>query len=116
MELRDVVKARRMVRSYDPDRPVPTSTLTALLELATRAPSAGFSQGWDFVVLRTPADLAIVTAVISMAQALQLRTVAEGVESPEQARTLLALGCDEAQGYHYAPGLPPLLLAADWLS
>lgn len=67
-------------------------------------------------MLRTPADLAIVTAVISMAQALQLRTVAEGVESPEQARTLLALGCDEAQGYHYAPGLPPLLLAADWLS
>jgi nitroreductase len=56
MEFRDVVKARRMVRAYDPARPVETSTLTRLLDLAIRAPSAGFSQGWDFVVLRTAAD------------------------------------------------------------
>ena len=56
MEFRDVVRARRMVRAYDRTRPVPTATLTRLLELAIRAPSAGFSQGWDFVVLRTPAD------------------------------------------------------------
>ena len=56
MEFRDVVRGRRMVRSYRPDRPVPDATLTGLLELAIRAPSAGFSQGWDFVVLRTPAD------------------------------------------------------------
>jgi diguanylate cyclase (GGDEF)-like protein len=66
-------------------------------------------------MLRAPADMAIVTAVISMARALQLRTVAEGVETPEQACTLKALGCDEAQGYHYAPALPPRLLAAEWL-
>jgi nitroreductase len=41
-----------MVRRYDPDRPVPDAVLDLLLEHATRAPSAGFSQGWDFVVLR----------------------------------------------------------------
>jgi nitroreductase len=56
MEFRDVVRARRMVRTYDPARPVPAATLTTLLDLAIRAPSAGFSQGWDFVVLRTAAD------------------------------------------------------------
>jgi nitroreductase len=56
MEFRDVVRARRMVRAYDPERPVARETLTGLLELAIRAPSAGFSQGWDFVVLRTPTD------------------------------------------------------------
>jgi nitroreductase len=56
MEFRDVVRTRRMVRAYDPDRTVPTAVLTALLELAIRAPSAGFSQGWDFIVLREPAD------------------------------------------------------------
>lgn len=67
-------------------------------------------------MLRAPADLAIVTAVISMARALHLRTVAEGVETPEQARALLTLGCDEAQGYHYAPALPPRVLASEWLS
>ena len=42
-----------MVRAYDPDRPVGRSTLLGLLDLATRAPSAGFTQGWDFVVLDT---------------------------------------------------------------
>lgn len=51
-----MVRARRMVRAYDPERPVAQETLTGLLELAIRAPSAGFSQGWDFVVLRTTAD------------------------------------------------------------
>ena len=56
MEFNDVVRARRMVRAYDRRRPVPTATVTELLDLAIRAPSAGFSQGWDFVVLRTPAD------------------------------------------------------------
>ena len=43
-----------MVRRYDPDRTVPEAVLTRLLDLAVRAPSAGFSQGWDFLVLRTP--------------------------------------------------------------
>jgi nitroreductase len=56
VEFVDAVRSRRMVRTYDPDRPVPAATLTALLELAVRAPSAGFTQGWDFVVLTEPAD------------------------------------------------------------
>jgi nitroreductase len=51
MELNDVIRARRMVRTYDPDRPVPPELITRALDLATRAPSAGFTQGWDFVVL-----------------------------------------------------------------
>lgn len=44
-----------MVRSYDPDRPVPDDVLDRVVANALRAPSAGFSQGWDFVVL-TGAD------------------------------------------------------------
>jgi nitroreductase len=40
-----------MVRAYVPDRPVPRSTLDHLLELAIRAPSAGHTQGWRFLVL-----------------------------------------------------------------
>lgn len=56
MELRDVVRRRRMVRAYDPGRPVPAEVLDRILDHATRAPSAGFSQGWDFVVLQTPAE------------------------------------------------------------
>ncbi|MEO6704014.1 MAG: nitroreductase family protein [Jatrophihabitantaceae bacterium] len=51
MEFTEVVRRRRMVRNYDPDRPVPRPVIEQLLELAIRAPSAGFSQGWHFLVL-----------------------------------------------------------------
>lgn len=44
-----------MIRSYDPERPVPRELLDELLDLAVRAPSAGFSQGWRFLVLDDPA-------------------------------------------------------------
>jgi nitroreductase len=53
VEFADVVRRRRMVRDYDPDRPVPPEVRERLLEHAIRAPSAGFSQGWAFLVLET---------------------------------------------------------------
>jgi len=56
MEFRDVVRRRHMVRDYDPDRPVPAEVRDRLLEHAIRAPSAGFSQGWAFLVLESPED------------------------------------------------------------
>jgi nitroreductase len=51
VEFREVVRHRRMIRRYDPDRRVPRETIDELLRLAIRAPSAGFSQGWQFLVL-----------------------------------------------------------------
>src|SRR5665811_2149070 len=45
-----------MVRRYHPDRPVPAEVINTALSNAIRAPSAGFSQGWDFVVLTKPAE------------------------------------------------------------
>ncbi len=56
MEFADVVRRRRMVRDYDPTRPVPPEVRERLLEHALRAPSAGFSQGWAFLVLEDAAD------------------------------------------------------------
>ncbi|TQM57747.1 nitroreductase family protein [Humibacillus xanthopallidus] len=53
MEFTEVVRRRRMVRRYDPDRAVPRAVVERCLENAVRAPSAGFSQGWDFLVLTT---------------------------------------------------------------
>jgi len=47
-----------MVRNYDPDRPVPPEVVQRLLEYAIHAPSAGFSQGWAFLVLTVPEDRA----------------------------------------------------------
>src|SRR5262249_50717809 len=57
MEFRDVVRTRRMVRNYAPDRSVPGEVLDEVLRHATHAPSAGFSQGWAFLVLDQPEDV-----------------------------------------------------------
>lgn len=51
MEFQDVVRKRRMVRSFEPD-PLPAATVERILQNAQRAPSAGFSQGWAFLVLQ----------------------------------------------------------------
>ena len=56
MELDTAIRRRRMVRRYDSQRQVPEAVVIAALDRATRAPSAGFSQGWDFLVLRAPAE------------------------------------------------------------
>lgn len=56
MEFQDVVRRRRMVRRYT-DEPVDPAVVDRALANAVRAPSAGFSQGWAFVVLDTPADV-----------------------------------------------------------
>lgn len=56
MEFSDVVRTRHMTRRYDPDRPVPAEVISTALRNAIRAPSAGFSQGWDFVVLTSPEE------------------------------------------------------------
>jgi nitroreductase len=57
MEFQDVVDRRRMVRNFQAGRPVPPEVLDRILENALHAPSAGFSQGWAFLVLDTPADV-----------------------------------------------------------
>src|SRR5690606_16166887 len=45
---------------------------------------------------------AIVEALISMAQKMQIGIIAEGIETAEQATRLLEIGCPLAQGYYYA--------------
>lgn len=49
-----MVRRRRMVRNYDPTRAVPPEVLDHILANATRAPSAGNTQGWAFVVCAAP--------------------------------------------------------------
>lgn len=57
MEFREVVRRRRMVRHYT-DEPLSDEVVERVLAHALRAPSAGFSQGWAFLVLTEPADRA----------------------------------------------------------
>jgi nitroreductase len=71
MEFTDVVRRRRMVRRYSPD-PVDTAVVDRMLNNALHAPSAGFSQGWAFLVLDRRADVDRFWAA----------TTPAGVESP----------------------------------
>lgn len=63
MEFREVVARRRMVRAYR-EEPVPRESLLRILDVARRAPSAGFSQGQRFVVVT---DAATRRAVAGLA-------------------------------------------------
>ena len=54
MDFADVLRARRMVRSYRPD-PVPEDVVRRIVKVVHRAPSAGFSQGHRLIVVTDPA-------------------------------------------------------------
>lgn len=56
MEFQDVVRRRKMVRNYSTE-PVDARVIDRALGNAVRAPNAGFSQGWAFLVLDTPEDV-----------------------------------------------------------
>ncbi|WP_371809303.1 EAL domain-containing protein [Aquabacterium sp. A08] len=52
------------------------------------------------------ADAAIVAAIVQMGHAMKMAVVAEGVELPAQHHRLQQLGCDQFQGFLYAPAVP----------
>lgn len=57
--------------------------------------------------LPDPGDVAISTAIVAMSKSLNLRVVAEGVETQQQHDIVCALGCEEVQGYHFSRPLAP---------
>jgi EAL domain-containing protein (putative c-di-GMP-specific phosphodiesterase class I) len=62
-----------------------------------------FIQGMD----EDPDKTTVVSTIISLAQALRLKVIAEGVETEEQFRLLQLLRCDEIQGYLIGKPEPP---------
>lgn len=61
-----------------------------------------------------PAEAGIVSAIISMGQSLNLRVIAEGVETEEDLAFLKAHNCDEAQGYLFSRPIPAKAMVS-WL-
>jgi predicted signal transduction protein with EAL and GGDEF domain len=62
----------------------------------------------------TPQSSAVVTAIIALARALNLRVIGEGVENLRQMEVLHQLGCWEMQGFLFSKPLPPEDIEA-WL-
>ncbi len=53
-----------------------------------------------------PTDRALVEAIIMMAHKLDIKIIAEGVETEEQQNLLIGFGCDYVQGFFYSPPVP----------
>lgn len=66
-------------------------------------------------MLEDPEDLAIIEGVINLARAFDLDVLAEGVETIDQATTLIRLGCCQFQGYLFARPMPVESVGA-WVS
>ena len=77
-------------------------TLLRQLPVSTIKIDQSFVQG----ITERPDDRAIVTAVIALAHALGLPTIAEGVETDQQMQELRRLRCTSAQGYLWSKALP----------
>jgi len=63
-----------------------------------------------------PESLALVSTIISLAHALKLKVVAEGVETEEQSRLLRVLNCDEIQGFLFSKPVPRDVFEAKFLT
>jgi EAL domain-containing protein (putative c-di-GMP-specific phosphodiesterase class I) len=59
-----------------------------------------------------PDDVTVVNTIISLAHAMSVKVIAEGVDSDQQSYLLKLLRCDEAQGFLYSPALPPQRIEA----
>jgi diguanylate cyclase (GGDEF)-like protein len=106
--------------------------LSALKEIGVRTAIDDFGTGYssflylkqfpvDFLkidrsfvsgMLENPDDAAIVASIVRLGRDIGVTLVAEGVETDEQHRHLMDLGCDEAQGYLFSRPVPVTELAA----
>ncbi|HZE97794.1 MAG TPA: EAL domain-containing protein [Planctomycetota bacterium] len=55
----------------------------------------------------SPRDRAIAMGILGLARSLDIKVVAEGVETPEQRDILHEAGCERVQGFLYSPAVPP---------
>lgn len=62
-----------------------------------------------------PEGLALVTTIITLAHALKLKVVAEGVETEEQSDILRLLNCDQIQGFLFSKPVPADIFEANFL-
>ena len=94
MEFEQVVRSRRMVRHFKPD-PVERETLERILDLARRAPSAGFTQGQSFVVVVDPSTKLKVAELCG-----EMHYTQAGFHPFISGAPVLVVPCTSEEAYH----------------
>jgi len=61
-------------------------------------------------------DRRVVGALIQLAHAVDVEVVAEGIEDADIMQTLVAIGCEAGEGYHFSLPLPAEQFAQDWIA
>jgi nitroreductase len=92
MHLTDIIRRRRMIRSFT-DAPVAPESIDRIIDIARRAPSAGFSQGVEFIVIT---DDAIRTAITRAGADARAKS---GLPAEVSPATVLIVICTSAEIY-----------------
>jgi nitroreductase len=95
VEFSEVIRRRRMVRNYDPDRPVARESLERIAAAAQRAPSAGFSQGQRLVIVTDPARRRAIAQICDESE-----YVAAGFDPWVSRAPALIVPCVSVEIYH----------------
>jgi predicted signal transduction protein with EAL and GGDEF domain len=84
------------------------------LEHLKRFPLSAIKLDRTFVadLATNPVDMAIVSGLVEIAEAMSIATIVEGIETSEQLTRLRAVGCDLGQGHLFSPAVGPDALAA----
>lgn len=94
MEFGEVVSRRRMVRNFR-DSPVAEETIGRILDIARRGPSAGFTQGQDFIVVREPKTMRILAELCG-----EESYVEAGYDPFISTAPILIIPCVNEEAYH----------------
>ena len=83
-------------------------TAYSSLNYLRKLPADSLKIDRSFIIHSTtnPTDAAIIKGIIALAHSLNLKVIAEGVETEEQLALLHSLECDEVQGYLFSKPLP----------
>ena len=60
-------------------------------------------------------DRRVVGALIQLAHAVDIEVVAEGIEDDDIMQTLLAIGCEAGEGFHFSRPVPAEQFAQEWI-
>ncbi|MDQ4077843.1 MAG: nitroreductase family protein [Chloroflexota bacterium] len=94
MEFADVVRKRRMVRNFT-NEPIPPESLDRMLDLARQAPSAGYTQGQDFIVVTREELRQAIAELSGEAQAVEA-----GFDPWLSRAPVLIVACTNEAAYH----------------